>query len=586
MPIVNIPKGTPDWDIPINQNFETLQTEKVGLDSNGKIDKSLIPDDIGGLENFQEKHTYAELATLIAEKKLVPGMQYVLMDYQTKYIQPVSNVLKTSTVEKLVLTAIDESHFSPECSSISYPQDIITYDFNMNKCEDSTTLRNGFITWRKSTNTTGNFCNISLPGDWRTMKVARYTPNPNNYRHGSNTQAYKTWQTGATVTYGDVYKYNTALYKVHTEGTPNSATDSNYFYILYDNINTAFLPAATNYTVSYSRTTNIDLIGERLVEYDVVASNCYNINAEYSFYSLPTHFNTLFLSGCNNIHLGEGCINNTFGARVSHVNMDSGCTDNMILSDSGHIKLSCKNINNVVLTFCNKIELGINCTGNIFNYRCYDISIGNACSGNYFGTNCYSVNFLDNCTANRLYDKDSVITFGSFNHANKLEKAVYGIQHGFGCGNNSYDLNSHNNTLTGYCNSNKFGSGGANVLETYCNENTFSGSNEYNFLGPYCYKNVFGVNSSRNFFTDFCFENKLGNNCTGNFFFPGVISNTFGNNKCYIAVKNLYQKDISNITALNNSLGYYNYTIESDNSQKYCYWYINSSGQLVRTLIP
>lgn len=587
MPIVNIPKGTPDWDIPINQNFETLQNEKVGLDSNGKIDKTLLPDDIGGgLENFQEKHTYAELAALIAENKLIPGMQYVLMDYQTKYIQPVSNVIKTCAIEKLILTAVDKSHFAPECSSISYPQDIVTYDFNMNKCEDNNTTRNGFITWRRSTNTTGDFSNINLPGDWRQMKFARYTPNANNYRHGTNTQAYKTWQSGSAVTYGDVYKYNTALYKVHTAGTPASATDSNYFYILYDNINTALLPSATDFLISYERENPVKLIGDRVVEYGVLTSNCSNINMEYSSNSSPTDFNTIFLSGCNNIHLGEGCKNNTFGARVSHVNIDSGCTDNIILSDSGHIKLSCKNINNVFLTFCNKIELGINCTGNIFNYRCYSISLDDSSVGNYFGTNCYGIAFDNNCTANRLYDRNSSIIFGAYNHSNKLEKSVNVIRHGMGCGNNVYGIGSRNNTLKGNNVNNTFATGGYNVLDLACNNNTFSEDNERNYLGPNCIDNVFGTRSSWNFITSFCNGNKFGNGCVGNFLFPGVMYNTFGDSKCYIAVKNLYQKDISNITALNNIMGYYNFTIEGDNSKKYCYWYINSSGQLVRTLIP
>lgn len=534
MPIVNIPKGTPDWDIPINQNFETLQNEKVGLDSNGKIDKTLLPDDIGGgLENFQEKHTYAELAALIAENKLIPGMQYVLMDYQTKYIQPTTEVLKIMSIERLVLTAIDESHFAPECSSLSYPQDIVTYDFNMNKCEDNTTPRNGFITWRKSTNTTGSYAQISAPQDWRTMLWVRYKPDPDYYMVGSTKTQIKTWTSGA-VTAGELYKKGNSIYLAFETGTPSDMDDLTYTTQIC-NINESFL---LNDVVIYRyNKKNISLIKSD------------NFSELYSFRS----------STCSNITFIDsgkyyGLHNNTFGYQTANVTLNADCTKNFFGDD------------------CRNNTLGTNCTNNLFISQCRSNTLHSNCSNNCF------VRVLSD---NILYPD-----------------VKYNIFHE-GAGSNILMNRSSNNFFTVLCTTNQIGScctgnifmkyASNNVLGNQCTDFVFGESSSCNKLGNNCRTGNFGKRSSYNVLLSNVNATTFGEWCQYNTIFPDASWNTFGDRFSRLKVKQLNDKDVSNISALSSdtfALSSIPYTIEKGASGKYYYWCLNSSGQMQSTLIP
>lgn len=584
MPIVNIPKGTPDWDIPINQNFETLQNEKVGLDSNGKIDKTLIPDDIGGLQNFQEKHTYVELAALIAEKKLIPGMQYVLMDYQTKYRQPYTKTLKTSTIEKLVLTAIDESHFAPECSSLSYPQDIIIYDFNMNKCENNSTARNGFITWRKSTNTTGDYAQISAPGDWRTIKYARYKPDPDNYLKDGVTTPFKTWTSGY-VTLGDLYKNGNAIYKVIQAGTPTSATDGNHFSILYDNINTAFLPNDGSFKISFNGNTELKFLKGAVAEYSVFAPDCHNINVDYFCNVSPINFNTIFLSGCYDIHIGENCTDNTFGARVKKVNIGTNCTDNIFFSDSNNITIFTEGRSNLFFTFITDIHLGGFCDNNLFDYRCAGISLGEYCYDNFFGTSCGYMSFGNACSANRIAPYNSDIYFSNRCKRNTTELLVTNINLAQSCNDNVFRGKTNNISMGQSCTENNIYSTKYLSLGDGCILNTFSLNKNISF-GELCQKNNVGSYSANIRLNNYCSENKFADFCGYITCHDGTCQITIGTQARFLIIKNLYNKNLSNISALRNDENKFTFTIETDNTGKYLFWYINSSGQVVRTLIP
>jgi hypothetical protein len=78
-----------------------------------------------------EPHTYAELKALVDANNLLPGQKYLLSDYSTQYIQPISNAIKQDApVEALVLTAFSVNSFLPEVQSPSNPKDYIEYDFN------------------------------------------------------------------------------------------------------------------------------------------------------------------------------------------------------------------------------------------------------------------------------------------------------------------------------------------------------------------------------------------------------------------------------------------------------------------------
>jgi hypothetical protein len=92
----------------------------------------LIKDNSGGSSgNYVPviEVTYDELVNLKNTSSLKKGQNYLLTDYETTYIQPVTNVNKSSgVVEPLIITATDVDKLHNQCKSTLYPQDIVFYE--------------------------------------------------------------------------------------------------------------------------------------------------------------------------------------------------------------------------------------------------------------------------------------------------------------------------------------------------------------------------------------------------------------------------------------------------------------------------
>ena len=110
----------------IVNNLTSLSTTKVLSANQGKVLKDLIDSlSIGGLIEV----TYDELVNLKNTSALVKGQNYLLTDYETTYIQPVTNVNKSSgVIEPLIITATDVNKLHNQCKSTLYPQDIVYYE--------------------------------------------------------------------------------------------------------------------------------------------------------------------------------------------------------------------------------------------------------------------------------------------------------------------------------------------------------------------------------------------------------------------------------------------------------------------------
>ena len=73
--------------------------------------------------------TYDELLNLKNTSTLIKGQNYLLTDYETTYIQPITNVNKNSgVIEPLIITATDVNKLHNQCKSTLYPQDIVYYE--------------------------------------------------------------------------------------------------------------------------------------------------------------------------------------------------------------------------------------------------------------------------------------------------------------------------------------------------------------------------------------------------------------------------------------------------------------------------
>jgi len=77
--------------------------------------------------------TYPELLNLYNNGGLITGATYLLTDYQTTYIQPVTNIFTVSDIiEPLILTAVTPRKLNAVCASTIYPRDIVFYNIEDN----------------------------------------------------------------------------------------------------------------------------------------------------------------------------------------------------------------------------------------------------------------------------------------------------------------------------------------------------------------------------------------------------------------------------------------------------------------------
>ncbi|AJA42543.1 tail fiber protein (endogenous virus) [Clostridium phage phiCT453A] len=595
-------------DLIIKMILEVSNTSTVTL----KVDPTVIlatKEDIGILENKIENmklkyKTYEELKTLVENKELVPGQGYLMTDYRTKYEQPISNVIKTLEVEPLLLTAISNEAFAPVVYSPKHPKDIIYYDIDNNVCEDDTTPRTGFITYRELGDT-GN----KAPQDCRYMTWVRYKPNPYNYYLYDTLVLYEEWSVGETAELNVVYKVGNTLYMATEESVPTSATDKDVFFPIYHDIN---VPLLSGKTVIISETVSLNM-DDNVAEVLTFGNNCFNNSIE------PDEKNRLhenvFISDCSNNVLGKNCKGNSFGIEN---------TENM---------LSTKSSNNVFIIKNKANTLGIDSTSNYFG-------INN--ERNSIGKNTYWCTFGNNNTLNILQNNNRETFFGEGNSSNTIEqnsvsntfisknignkvgvssdRNIFSKQCryntlGVGCNRNVFGASSTRNTFESGCNGNKLGHGCANntfgnqscnnTLSNNCDYNIFATYSTKNTLGKYCVYNTFGVYCHNNTLGEKCLQNNLGtvnsvnvfgdqcvnivtdNRCMRNTFGNGCdditmlsfcYDNTFANDNSTIFVKNMANKSTEGVTDFVKNTT--TYTVERMPDGEYRYWSMNKSGAI------
>ena len=97
--------------------------------------------------------TYINIKALVDSNSLVPESTYIITDFQTKYTQLETLLVKTGPIEPLTLIAATTNTFYEEVRSGLFPKDQILYDINgtINYYSEPTPLvaDKGVITWRK-----------------------------------------------------------------------------------------------------------------------------------------------------------------------------------------------------------------------------------------------------------------------------------------------------------------------------------------------------------------------------------------------------------------------------------------------------
>ena len=150
-------------------------TKKTGATPRGWLDLiKLIKDNSGGASGNNVpviEVTYDELVDLKNTSSLVKGQNYLLTDYETTYIQPVTNVNKSSgVIEPLIITATDVNKLHNQCKSTLYPQDIVFYEItgDIGNYYETEGFTKGKIYRRIDT-----LRNNDIGTDWRHVKYDR-----------------------------------------------------------------------------------------------------------------------------------------------------------------------------------------------------------------------------------------------------------------------------------------------------------------------------------------------------------------------------------------------------------------------------
>ena len=197
--------------------------------------KSYVDDAVeDAIENQLINITYADLASAITAKTLIPGARYLITDFKTTHYFSDGNTtlldaINTAATEPLIVTATKTDDLNKLAISTIYPQDIIYYDWNpdnwKNDCSFSDCLSaepgeetiitgfKGVIYYRKDTinNNTASF-------DFRGVKFRRWSI--------LNAPA---WSDAVTYAKNDFVNYNNILYISSVDSNLNNIPTANSY---------------------------------------------------------------------------------------------------------------------------------------------------------------------------------------------------------------------------------------------------------------------------------------------------------------------------------------------------------------------
>lgn len=335
--------------------------------------------------------TYAELKALRDSGGLIPGRQYILTGYKTKYQQPISNVIKETSVgdagERLVLTAATSDSFYTECASLDFPQDIVYFDMDDVVCEDNATPREGFILRRIDTTK-----NISYPHDWRTMLWIRYKPRKDVYTMGGVETPYAVWETGKTVDPADgrIYKDSRGYIQiVKKSGIPENDTDSNFFHSLSNTLMVTNMRVASKINIVDGTHASCFLLPDmEAAEEHTTFQNDQHIkdniqDIDFSGYYRKILLGNVFKGMQRQICATEGVTNCTFLAANNGLHFLGRTQESIFFGNNQYLTLNGP-FNRVLFIGITSSLLACNCSSSVIGNSFYNLLSGTISSSSLF----------------------------------------------------------------------------------------------------------------------------------------------------------------------------------------------------------
>lgn len=448
--------------------------------------------------------TYSDLILLISTSSLIVGQRYIISDYQTTYIQPISNVPMSGATEPLLVTALTNNKLMNIAYSTLHTQDLIYYNVN-NDQDDIPGCTKGYIYRRIDT-----LKNNDIGFDFRNVKFRRWLLNVTTSHVDGNS-----WQFNK----GDVVvKSGTDLIFVKIKNENGFFYDTN-IWCLFPFLNSTYIiPSPTG---SY----NNGIQGVYLPSNNLSHMDYYLFSTEPTINGVENTSSTIY----NNIiktNKGNRLLNTVF---FSNIVFDNIIGYNLMHNTFNHymygnvISNNCKD--NICSLFMHN-HIGMEFVSNIMN------GADSNNIGNEFSRNIASDGFNGNYIGNNVFEN----VFGAEFYHNKINP-VYdsfdGNTIGFNVFKNEFNLYCSQNVIGNSFRSNKTNFFSNNTIGDDALFNDFNGGTSNIVIGQYANNNVFGSRFNNNIIGDAPSHNVFGsdiNNLTlGHNFTRNKVDNFFNN---------------------------------------------------------
>ena len=561
----------------VRSKYPPRDTRVLWLDANDNAIKSFINgkwESTKGisLSEMMIETTYAELKEARNNKKLIPGQQYRITDYECTTSQ--ENTKSAGHKFDIIVTADDEGTLNEDARAIATEENFLDGSYFVDDGDHCVYVGERIVDgvkvyfWKPvegyNFDTTGYYSQLPIeelaklskeellqthfawkeskdPLIWKNtfedIGFSSYKIYP--YFASSNLSAWKLKYCLDNDTtrfkWADIENGKGVIYRMIDEWNNDVPYDfKNIIYVF----KTSFTYNQWSRNFKFSRDTSIDMNIDGTQYYGYISEDtppAWSENKCWIKEEQPTINSKLYKR--------DGSVMSYGGSSILNINLDNYETYTFGRDDDFTIIGNC--YNNIILQYYNSGKQTLN--KNIFGSSCYKNIFGIGCILNTFKNNCHNNTFGDNCSYN---------TFGS------------------DCSNNVFKNDCTNN-----------------VFIDYCVANTFSYNCNYNIMGTNCYENIFGNNCYKNTFGGGCSQNIFGNNCYQNTFHSSTSYNTFGNNCGLNTFDSVCQLNTFKNYCKENYLGewsYYNtfenncvgikFASDKDATTKYSYYQNNHFG--------
>ena len=349
--------------------------------------------------------TYAEIKSLRDTSRLIPGNLYRITDYETIYVQPVTNIVRSdsSALFDVALLATDKDRFAPEAwathtdrtqpsgsvitSTTPLHQWRLLYDIDNNSA---------LYSWATSTGKGVIYRLVDhwlndLPYDFYNVKFRRYKITGTTTVAVSLVGQYLSLgptKTGFTVDSGDyvdllTFDWTKDIRRNRIPQTPIEITSQKYLL---------------NITFGGECTDN-EFGGICLNNVFVGTCRANNFNSRF--------YGNIVNGDCSSNLFMPGCYNNTFGGACQLNTFGTFCYDNVFADTCATSTFGGQFYSNVFDGDCSFNTFGTFCNRNNFGGDCYRNTFGDSFNRNTTGTGLLNfVQFLPGITSRDFSSKD------------------------------------------------------------------------------------------------------------------------------------------------------------------------------------